>query len=128
MDSRISERRIANNRIRRRRQLRHNIRMYLMTTLLAIGFSLIFFSFRAKAQSNSEAVLYKYYKSIVVQNGDTLWDYASEYGGSGEYEDSRDYIKEVMRLNSLSDHKIVAGQYLILPYYGSGTAMDADNG
>lgn len=126
MDSRVSERRIADNRIRRRCQLRRNIRMYLIAMLLAICFSMVFFSFRAKAQNNTDTVLYKYYKSIVVRSGDTLWDYASEYGYGGEYGNNSDYIKEVMQLNSLSDHKIVAGQYLILPYYSSDAALDAD--
>lgn len=127
MDCRISERRIINNHIRRRRQLRCNICMFLMTMLLAVSFSLLFFSFRARAQSSDETMMYKYYKSIIVQNGDTLWDYAGEYGGDGQYKNNRDYIKEVMRLNSLSDHKIVAGQYLILPYYSSISDMNTGN-
>ena len=86
--------------------------------------SLVFFSFRAKAQSSDETLVYKYYKSIVVRNGDTLWDYAGMYGGDGQYSSSRDYIKEVMQLNSLHDHKIVAGQYLILPYYSPAPLME----
>lgn len=124
MDFQVSERRIINNKIRRRRQLRRNICMYLMTMLLAISLSLVFFSFRAKAQSSDEALVYKYYKSIVVRNGDTLWDYAGMYGGDGQYSSSRDYIKEVMQLNSLHDHTIVAGQYLILPYYSPAPLME----
>lgn len=121
MDTRLSERRIINNRIRRTRQLRRNIIMYLITIVAAIGSSLIFFGFRAKAQSSDE-VMYKYYKSVVVGNGDTLWNYANEYGRTGQYDSNRDYIKEVMCVNALSSDRIMAGQYLILPYYSSEPA------
>jgi len=117
MNYSVSERRIRNNRIRRRRQLKHHILMFITTVLLISCFSVCFFSFKAKAQSGSEEIAYKYYKSITVENGDTIWDYAEKYADS-EYYDSYDcYIKEVIRINSLSDDSIQSGQYIIIPYY-----------
>lgn len=115
--NKASERRIRNNRIRRKRQLRRNIMMLLLTFILVVSLSSVFFSFRTKAQSNDEEILYKYYKSIVVEDGDTLWGYAEVYGISQYYDSHEDYIKEVMNMNFLSDDKITTGQYLILPYY-----------
>ena len=111
----MSERRIKNNRIRRRQELRRHVFTGLVTVVLVISFSLLFFSFKIKAQS-SEEVQYKYYKSIQVQPGDSLWDYAGLYGDSRYYGSHRDYIKEVTAMNALTDEQITAGQYLILPY------------
>lgn len=112
----LSERRIRDNRIRRRRELRRHILTGLATAMLVITFSLCFFSFKIKAQSN-ENFPYKYYKSIRVEEGDSLWGYAREYGDSRYYDSNRDYIKEVISVNTLPDDRITAGQYLILPYY-----------
>ncbi len=53
----------------------------------------------------------------MVEDGDTLWEYAERYGISPYYDSYDDYIKEVMNMNFLSDDKITTGQYLILPYY-----------
>lgn len=117
--NRDSERRIRNNRIRRQRQLRRHVILCLFTFLLVISLSLIFFSFRTRAQSNDEKIMYKYYKSIMVNNGDSLWKYAETYGDKQYYATPDDYIKEVMSMNFLEDENIISGQYLILPYYSS---------
>lgn len=117
MNTRISERRIRNNRIKRRRELRHRFTMCILTLLLVFTFSCLLFGFRTSAQGNDEEILYKYYKSIVVEEGDTLWDYACRYGEEQYYEQYNDYIKEVICINSLPDDTITAGQHLILPYY-----------
>ncbi len=117
MNTIASERRIRNNRIRRRRELRRHILTCFLMLIITIGSSLLFFSFRAKAQSNDEEIMYKYYKSTVVSAGDTLWDFAEEYGMNKYYDGHQEYIREVMQMNGLSDDRITEGQYLILPYY-----------
>jgi LysM repeat protein len=68
----------------------------------------------ADAHNNSE----KYYTSVYVESGDTLWSFADRYC-SVEYNDKDEYIKEVMRLNHLTSSDIHSGSYLILPYYDS---------
>lgn len=115
--NRVSEQRIRNNRIRRNLQLRRNMIMCLLTFVLVISFSSLFFSFRTRAQSSEEEILYKYYKSIMVEEGDTLWGYAEIYGDNQYYDSQDAYIKEVMNMNFLNDDQIISGQYLILPYY-----------
>ena len=57
-----------------------------------------------------------YYTSIVVNEGDTLWDIAQEYM-TEEYDTAHVYIKEVMESNHLESTGIIEGQMLILPYY-----------
>lgn len=113
----VSERRIRNNRIRRQRELRRRIFMSVLTCVMAVAFSLIFFSFKTKAQGSDEEILYKYYKSTVVEEGDTLWDYAASYASREHYTSYSAYIDEVKKINVLPDETITAGQHIILPYY-----------
>lgn len=75
------------------------------------------FSLRTQAESNKDEALSKYYASIQVKSGDTLWHYARQYGNRQYYKNSRKYVDEVMMINSLQDDTIITGQYLILPYY-----------
>lgn len=117
MNCKVSERRIRNNKLRRRRQLRHHIMMFVMTVLLISGFSVCFFTLKTKAQSETEEIAYKYYKSIVVESGDTIWEYAKEYANEDFYDSYDSYVKEVIRINAMPDDSIQSGQYLIIPYY-----------
>lgn len=118
MRTEVSERRIRNNRIRRRRELRHHLMMGILTVFLVVSFSSLFFSFRTKAQGQDE-LLYKYYKSVVVEKGDTLWTYACEYAPEQYYDSPETYIQEVIHINSLPEEQITYGQHLILPYYSA---------
>lgn len=119
MNNKISERRIKNNKLRRRRQIRKNTAICFMTLFIIACFSTTFFSFKSKAKSDKEDVLYKYYKSIVVEAGDSLWDYAGQYANEDYYTSYNSYIKEVTEINHLKDEKIVYGQHIILPYYSN---------
>lgn len=119
MNTTLSERRIRNNRIRRRRELRRHFLAFVFTLILSAGISVTFFSLRTRAQNSNEEIQYKYYKSIVIESGDTLWNLAEEYGTSDHYGSHQEYINEVMRMNGLSDDRITAGQYIIIPYYTS---------
>lgn len=119
MNNQISERRIRNNKLRRRRQIRRNIYMTVITFVLIAGFSVSFCSFGSKAQSNNEDISYKYYKSISVDAGDTLWDYAELYADENYYDTYSSYIKEVKDINHLKNDNIVYGQFIILPYYSN---------
>lgn len=119
MYNNISERRIKNNRLRRNRQIRRNLSMLMMTVVLTVGFSVMFFSFKAKAQSSETPLFYKYYKSITVGGGDTIWDFAKLYADTDFYESYECYIKEVMDINHLKDDQIVYGQHIIIPYYSN---------
>lgn len=54
--------------------------------------------------------------SVEIMQGDTLWDIASEYY-SDEFDNMNDYIKEIKKVNNMPTDKIVAGNYIIIPYY-----------
>ena len=59
---------------------------------------------------------YKYYKSITIEQGDSLWSIAQEYR-SDAYEDVQEYIDELVQLNGLTSMTIHEGQHLVVAYY-----------
>ena len=61
---------------------------------------------------------YKYYKSIQVENGDTLWSIAQN-NMDEHYSNTSEYVAEVKQMNSLRSDQIFAGNYLIIPYYSA---------
>ena len=89
-----------------------------LLSLVAVTFLLIFHFTPQNTQADSEpkAPTYKYYTSIRVSSGDTLWDIAKEYR-TEEYSDISSYIAEVREINHLSSNQITDGMYLCIPYY-----------
>lgn len=70
----------------------------------------------AESEAENSKELYKYYTSIQVASGDTLWSIADKYR-SPEYSDRNAYMQELVALNDLGDTTIHAGQYLTVSYY-----------
>jgi cell division protein YceG involved in septum cleavage len=71
----------------------------------------------ALASSDKDIASYnKYYVSIRVESGDTLWTIADEYIDGFNIEKD-DYIKEVCEINEISKDDIHAGDYIVVPYY-----------
>ena len=69
----------------------------------------------AHNSNNEEPVNFKYYKSIVIQPGDTLWDIAGTYI-TKDYDSIPDYIRAIKEMNSLDSDHIQAGQNLMIMY------------
>lgn len=113
----ISERRIRNNRIRRRREMRKNFLLFVLTFCLIVTTSVAVSSFRSNAKNDPAQETSKYYKSIVVSANDSLWSIAEEYMDEAHYGSIHEYIREVMQINSLTNDAIYADAHLIVPYY-----------
>lgn len=93
--------------------------IFLLGTVLLITLGSIIFgsSFSAaQDQSAEQEVEYKYYKSIEIKKGDSLWSIAQEYKAD-DYESTREYIEELKELNNLTSDTIHQGQYLMVVYY-----------
>ena len=72
---------------------------------------------RAMASSEKNIASYnKYYVSIRVESGDTLWSIADEYI-DGFNLSKNDYITEICQINQISENDIHAGDYIVVPYY-----------
>lgn len=55
------------------------------------------------------------YSSIQIEAGDTLYDIAKEYAPDGVDDD--EYVRNIMKINRLTDYDINAGKYLVIYYY-----------
>ncbi|MFP3155477.1 LysM peptidoglycan-binding domain-containing protein [Lachnospiraceae bacterium ZAX-1] len=62
--------------------------------------------------------VYKYYTSIEIKRGDTLWSLAKTYI-SEEYSSIQEYINEIKSLNNISEDMIHSGRFLTIPYYSN---------
>ena len=120
-----SERRIRNNRIRRMRERRKNIFLSLMTFCLVAILSFSVSGFLSNAESDSSHAEIKYYKSIMVEHGDTLWSIATEH--MGDTSDTKSFVEEIRKLNGLHGDNITAGSYLVIPYYSNEFITSQDN-
>lgn len=114
------ELRAYKRRLRKQREIRRKCMMLVMTICLVIVGAVSYHSISSSASTGSDEINFKYYTSITVEYGETLWDIADEYIDYNEYKDKDDYIAEVQSINHLEDKgNIRAGQILVVPYYSN---------
>jgi hypothetical protein len=69
--------------------------------------------------SGTNGQKYKYYTSVQLEYGDTLWKVADRYMDS-EFYNHISYIEEVKSINHIHDeNEVMAGKMLIIPYYST---------
>lgn len=117
----IYERDLRNHRrkLRRQKEIRRTFILAGITLVLVLGFTLSYRALLSQANTDLEDITYKYYTSIQIEPGDTLWTLADRYADKEHYASQDQYIEEVMRMNHLAGEDICAGNYLILPYYSA---------
>ena len=110
-ESRITERGAGTKVVRRRK-----IALYLIAVAIIVVTvsTLLLCSMNAEAAPAETSV--RYYTSVRVQDGDTLWKIADRYF-TDECGSMRAYIREICLINHISGNDIHAGQYLTIPYY-----------
>ena len=92
-------------------------RILFVIAIVILSISLLVLSpYRTKASSDGTSQRNKFYTSLYVNCGDTLWSIADEYI-TEEYSDTYEYINEVMSINNMHDSGIKAGMKLCVPYY-----------
>lgn len=115
-DERVYRNKKRYEKEKRQREIRKKLFMVVFTFCLVVGLSLSYHALLSKANSASDIIQYKYYKSVSVASGDTLWTLAAANYENG-YENIEDYICEVKEINHLNTDTIQTGQFLVLPYY-----------
>lgn len=112
-----SELRIRNNRANRIKELKRNVFIFVISLILFIILAITFFSISGNASDGSEVTLYKYYKSIEIQPGDTITSLSNIYISDG-YESSNDLAMDIMFINNIDRNTVLkSGCYIIVPYY-----------
>lgn len=112
-----SERRIIENRRRRERELKRHLLVIVLSIALFVILVLCFCNSKSVASDGSEEVLYKYYKSVMIERGDSLWKISESYAENG-YSNFEDYMDEIVFINNLNkESPLICGNYLVIPYY-----------
>lgn len=117
------ELRCYRRQLRRQQKRRHKfmtVAMAVMTVCLVMVCAICYHSIRSSANSGGEDVAFKYYTSITVEAGETLWEIADEYIDYSQYKDKNAYIAEVVHINHLGDDAaLCSGQRITVPYYST---------
>jgi len=103
---------------RRRAVLRTRIFMVILAISIAFGVGMLGTYSFVDAHDSSYSVesnIDKYYKSIELKKGDTLWNIAETYMDES-YDSVEDYISELKKLNNLTTDEIHEGNYLMVAY------------
>ena len=91
---------------------------------ISIGMLLVVFLFMTTlintTAKNSTAYVEKQYKSVLIDEGDTIWDIASENNDEAlSCLSTDDYIKYIEDINNIDTDNITAGSYIIVPVYSA---------
>lgn len=103
-------------RQRRAARLKRVVIIGLIAFMMMIGTCAV--TARTANAGDASDKRFKYYTTITVQSGDTLWAIAEEYR-TEEYGTISAYIKEVQTLNHLNGSEIISGSSLVVPYYSN---------
>ena len=109
----------ANESLQKREAIvRRQRKLLAIAIFVVVSLGILFgSSINALASSKADVASYnKYYKSIRVESGDTLWTIADEYIADLNV-DKQEYIDEICTLNSICGDDIQAGDYIIVAYY-----------
>lgn len=117
----MTERELRNykRKLRRQKEIRRKIILAILSVCIILTCALSYSALISNASAEVTDISYKYFTSIEVSYGDSLWSIAEEYKDDKFYDSTEDYIEEVVRMNHLTSSNIKAGQCLIIPYYST---------
>ncbi len=101
-------------------QLRRIIRNLTVVLLMILAFCSGFFGhtlLNAHAEEKRVQPLNRYYTSIQLRQGDSLWDIAGKYARETDYS-VKEYVEELKRINGLKGEDIHSGEFLTIVYFG----------
>lgn len=105
--------------------VKHFLHIAIVTIFLSLAIAGLFAvcgTSKASAAPDCEPV--RYYTSIKIEQGDSLWAIASRY--KSESESTAEYIDEIIAMNQLSSEQITAGKSLMIYYYVYPEVIDAE--
>lgn len=112
------EKRIRQNKIRRKREQRKHLFQFLFAVCFICVAVMTFSVIHSNASEADQQVSIKYYKNILIESGDTLASIADTYADEEHYSSKQKYIDEVMLMNHIEDeNQIYAGTKIFVPYY-----------
>lgn len=115
MNNRVNYRR-TNNHKRNRKAVRFD-KLKVSFFVCVIVF-ICFAAISGVSASGNVKEVNKQYRSVLVSEGDTLWDIADEHNDKSLSDmTNKEYIKEIESINKISSDSITAGNYVIVPIF-----------
>ncbi len=115
-----SEIRIYKNKIRRQRIVRRQrIALALVIAIIVFLFMFLASTLVLEAETDTFMPEYKYYKTVTVHAGDTLWSIATDNFSGKHYEDINSYLDEICSINNILGDEINAGEDIVVPYFSA---------
>lgn len=102
-----------------RRTANRRFRSFTVILLMILAFCSGFFGhtlLNARAEEEETPKLNRYYTSVQLRQGDSLWDIARQYSSGSGYS-CREYVEELKRMNGLTSEQIHSGEYLTVVYF-----------
>ncbi|SEP88259.1 LysM domain-containing protein [Lachnospiraceae bacterium RM5] len=87
------------------------IKAVIFTLFIILLFTFIGFNSKTNASTTKQ----KYYTSIEIMPGDTLWSIANEYKPDDTIS-TNDYINDLKEINGITSDNITSGNYLTIYY------------
>ncbi len=91
-------------------------KFFLTIAVVACVVTIVVLCTDKTAQAGESLSLNKYYKTVCINYGDTLWNIAEAYNG-GSNREVAECVSEIKQINKLKSDSITAGMKLIVPYY-----------
>ena len=108
--------RTANNRKNGRRPIR--LSKVKVSFFVSIIIFLCFAAIQGVSAIGSVNSVDTQYRSVLISDGDTLWNIADEHNDKSLSDMSnKEYIKEIERINKIRSDSITAGNYIIVPIF-----------
>lgn len=101
--------------VHKQQYMRNRRTVYIIFSILILLCIVCFitgFSKVEKKESNHQ----KYYTSVEIQEGDSLWSIAKS-NMTEEYSSEQEYINEVKEMNHLTNNQITKGRHIVIPHY-----------
>lgn len=98
---------------------KRRLRNLTVILLMILAFCSGFFGhtlLNARAEEQVSPQLNRYYTSVQLRQGDSLWDLAEQYRQGSPYSRS-EYVEELKRMNGLKSEQIHSGEYLTVVYF-----------
>lgn len=98
---------------------KRRLRNFTIILLMILAFCSGFFGhtlLNARAEEEQLPELKRYYTSVQLHQGDSLWDLAEQYRVGSGYSRT-EYVEELKRMNGLKSEQIHSGEYLTVVYF-----------
>ena len=111
--------RSMNNKRRREKQLRRRIITFCVSASVIIFLALILsFSFKSDASSSEDQKQYRYYTSVIITTGDSVYSVAEKYMDNLHYRNVDELACDIAEINRISTKtELQAGTSIFVPYY-----------